>query len=65
MIELVTERNIDVAAEIHSVSWKESHKDFCSEEFVSSHTKERQRCYIENEIASGKQFYLLIENEGL
>ena len=39
MFELVTERNIDIAAEIHSVSWKESHKGFCSEKFVSAHTK--------------------------
>ena len=62
MFELVTERNIDIAAEIHSVSWKESHKGFCSEEFVAAHTKERQRQYIENEIAYGKKFYLLVEN---
>mgnify|MGYP003294058001 CR=1 FL=1 len=62
MFELVTESNIDTAAEIHSVSWKESHKGFCSEKFVLAHTKERQRQYIENEIACGKQFYLLVEN---
>lgn len=62
MFELVTESNIDIAAEIHSVSWKESHKGFCSEKFVLAHTKERQRQYIENEIACGKQFYLLVEN---
>lgn len=59
---LVTEQNIDVAAEIHSISWKESHKTFCSEEFVQAHTKERQKQYIEKEINCGKQFYIIDEN---
>ena len=60
--ELVTKENIDIAAEIHSISWKESHKTFCSEEFVQAHTKERQRQYIEKEIKCGKQFYIIDKN---
>ena len=61
MFELVTEKNIDIAAEIHSISWKESHKVFCSKEFVEAHTKERQRQYIEKEMQEGKVFYILVE----
>ncbi len=60
--ELVSEQNIDAAAEIHSVSWKESHKDFCTYEFVQAHTKKRQRQYIEREMEIGKRFYLLLDN---
>lgn len=63
MFELVTEKNIEVAAEIHSLSWKESHRRFCSEEFVQAHTKDRQKQYIQKEMASGKIFYMLVEDE--
>jgi GNAT superfamily N-acetyltransferase len=61
-IELVTERNIGIAAEVHSISWKDSHKSFCSADFIEAHTTERQRKYIEQEIQRGKQFYLLSES---
>lgn len=61
MFELVTENNIDIAAEIHSISWKDSHKSFCSEEFVQAHSKERQKQYIQDAMKNGKQFYMLIE----
>ena len=63
LFELVTMLNIATAAEIHAISWRESHKSFCSKEFVDAHTTERQMKYIENEIKNGKQFYILmIEN---
>ena len=61
MFELVTEKNIDIAAEIHSISWKDSHKSFCSEEFVQAHSKERQKKFLKDEIEKGKQFYILVE----
>ena len=61
MFELVTEKNIDIAAEIHSISWKESHKSFCSEEFVQAHSKERQKQYIQDEMKNGKQFFMLVD----
>lgn len=63
MFEMVTTANIDIAAKIHSTSWKESHRSFCTEEFVQKHTVENQRRYIEKEIECGKQFYILIEEE--
>lgn len=63
MFELVTEKNIELAAEIHSISWKESHKSFCSEEFIQAHTVERQKKYIEKEIECGKQFYILVDGD--
>ena len=62
IFELVTEQNIEIAAKIHSISWKESHKSFCTEKFVQAHTQERQKQYIEKEIDDGKQFYILDKN---
>lgn len=57
----ITENNISNAGKIHSESWKESHKSFCSEEFVARHTEETQTEYIRSEITKGKDFYMLID----
>ena len=58
----ITENNVRDAGKIHSESWKESHKSFCSEEFVARHTEEAQTDYIRSEIAKGKDFYMLIDH---
>lgn len=58
----LTENNIGDAGKIHSESWKESHKSFCSEEFIARHTEEAQTEYIRSEIAKGKDFYMLIDH---
>jgi len=58
----VTESNMREAGKIHAESWKESHKSFCSEEFVARHTKEAQTEYIRSEMAKGKTFYMLIDH---
>ncbi len=57
----IDENNICEAGKIHSESWKESHRSFCSEEFVASHTKEAQTDYIRAEMSKGKNFYMLID----
>ena len=61
--ELVTEQNLGIAAEVHSISWRESHKHFCSDEFIQAHTKERKMKYIEQEMECGKRFYMLVDDE--
>ena len=61
-IVIITENNIRDAGKIHSESWKESHKSFCSEEFVARHTEETQTEYIRSEISKGKDFYMLIDH---
>ena len=43
MIVEVTRENLLSAAEIHAESWRDSHRAFCSEAFVSQHTTARQR----------------------
>lgn len=60
MFQLVTDRNLKTAAQIHSESWRESHKAFCSMEFINTHTTARQMEYIRREMRLGKMFYLLV-----
>lgn len=57
----VTELNIADAGRIHSESWKESHRSFCSAEFVEQHTPAAQAEYLRREIALGKQLFMLID----
>ena len=60
MIIKVTEENLKDAARIHSLSWRESHKDFCTPEFVALHDVAHQMEYLRNEITAGKEIYMLI-----
>ena len=63
MIKLVTQSDIMQAAAIHSESWKDSHRDICSSEFIALHTPERQKSYLTSEIAKGAQLYMLIDEK--
>ena len=56
----VTEQNIADAGYIHSESWKESHRSFCSVEFVEKHTPIAQAEYLRREMDAGKSIYMLI-----
>lgn len=55
--------NLWCAAEIHAISWRESHKNICSEEFVAAHTSGRQATYLQGELDKGKHLFLLIAHE--
>ena len=57
----VTEQNIADAGHIHSESWKESHRSFCSAEFVEKHTPAAQVEYLRRERNTGKRIYMLID----
>lgn len=61
-IEPLTDRWLDEAARVHSASWKESHRAFCSEDFVEAHTPQRQKAYLLDEMRQGKRFFVLVEN---
>ena len=63
MIAAVTNENIAAAARIHSLSWQESHRAFCSAGFVAVHTPEHQREYIRNKMEKGSAFYMLTDTE--
>ena len=58
----VTGQNIADAGRIHSESWKESHRSFCSAEFVEKHTPIAQAEYLRSEMDAGKSVYMLIDN---
>ncbi len=61
-IAAVNEENVRAAAEVHAVSWRESHRDICSPEFVAAHTAERQEAYLRGKLAEGSMIYLLLED---
>lgn len=63
MILEVTEETLEAAAEIHSESWQESHKSFCSPEFVAKHTVAAQMDHLRREMDAGKRLYLLTDGE--
>ena len=61
MIEPVNEQNIDIAAAIHSESWKESHRAFCAPDFVELHSQEHQKEYLLEKMKSGTLLYMLFD----
>ena len=63
MIVPVDHENIASAAFIHSVSWQESHRSFCSSSFISLHTPDHQREYLQEKIARGSKLFMLIEGD--
>ena len=54
--------DLPAAAEVHAVSWRESHRAVCSPEFVEAHTAERQEAYLRAKQAEGSVIYLLLED---
>lgn len=63
MIKSVTQENLMQAAVIHAESWMDSHKNICTPAFLAIHTPQRQKCYLESEIAKGAQLYMLIDKK--
>ena len=59
----VDEKNLFQAAVIHSISWKESHRDFCAPDFVEMHTAERQKDYLSEKISNGTKVYMLVDEK--
>lgn len=61
MVEIisVTASDLSDAAEVHAASWRESHRDICSPEFVAAHTAQRQAAYLQGEMDRGKRLFLL------
>ena len=59
----VTEQMLPLAGRIHSESWQESHRSFCTEEFLQRHSAGAQTEYLRREVAQGKRLYLLLAPE--
>ena len=60
-IEKVTTENIHLAAFVHAESWKASH-GFLPKEAVAKRTVERQTAYLQRQIDSGKDLYMLTDD---
>lgn len=63
MIREVDLGTLPCAARIHSESWKESHRAFCSEAFVNAHTPQHQQDYLAEEMKHGKRIYMLVRQK--
>ncbi len=59
----VNEKNILQAGLIHAESWKASHRGFCSEAFIKTHTPTTQKEYLRREMAAGKKLFMLIDRK--
>ena len=55
--------NLIQAAEIHAISWRESHKAFCTPSFVAEHTTERQTRFLQRELDAGKKLFMLVDEK--
>ena len=55
------ETNLLRAATIHSISWQESHRAFCTSEFIELHTPERQLEYLRNKMDCGTKIFMLVD----
>lgn len=60
MIIEVDNDNVATAAMIHSASWADSHRSFCSEDFIGLHSSAHQEAYLRNGMLGGKKVYMLI-----
>lgn len=62
MIIPVDETILLQAATIHSISWKESHRAFCTPDFTEMHTPDRQREYLSGKMDGGTKIYMLVKD---
>ena len=63
MIVTVDQSNLFEAATIHSVSWQESHRSFCSPEFIALHTPQHQETYLRKKIDNGSKLFIMIADK--
>lgn len=63
MVVAVDQENISEAAAIHSASWQESHRSFCSPEFIALHTPQHQEAYLREKMDNGSKVFLMIADQ--
>lgn len=63
MIVEVTEENLPDAGTVHAVSWRESHRAFCSPEFIAKNTPEKHALELGEAMRRGEKTWLLMEAE--
>ncbi len=63
MIIPVDQTNLSEAAAVHAAAWRDSHRAFCTPEFVEQHTTERQAAYLQRKLDAKSRIFLLVEDE--
>lgn len=63
MIVPVDPSNIAEAAAVHAAAWRDSHRAFCTPEFVEQHTTERQAAYLQRKMDAGSRIFLLVNEK--
>ena len=63
MIVPVDQNNLMQAATVHALSWLESHRSFCTPDFIAQHTPERHAAYLCRKMEQGSRVFLLIDGE--
>lgn len=63
VIPAIDEAALRQAAEVHAVSWQDSHRAFCAPDFVASHTPERQFGYLLEKMRGGSRVFLLLAED--
>ena len=53
--------NLEAAAAVHAVSWRASHADICTPEFLAAHTTQRQQAYLRSKLQGGSRLFLLTD----
>ena len=63
MIIPVDQTNLSEAAAVHAAAWRDSHRAFCTPEFIEQHTTERQAAYLQRKLDAKSRIFLLVEDE--
>ncbi len=62
MIIPVDQTNLSEAAAVHAAAWRDSHRAFCTPEFIEQHTTERQAAYLQRKLDAKSRIFLLVED---
>ena len=63
MIIPVDQTNLSEAAAVHAAAWRDSHRAFCTPEFIEQHTTERQAAYLQRKLDAKSRIFMLVEDE--
>ena len=63
MIVSVNKENLSEAAKVYMDSWKESHKDICSAEFIEKHDLEYMKNYLNDKLKDLYVIYIYYADE--
>lgn len=55
----VSPGNVAEAGAVHAEAWQASHRDFCTPEFISLHTADRQTRYLLEKLQNGSRLSLM------